>query len=64
MEDNRRESSLRLRRCFECGRLEEQLWSMAYEEIWPVLRRSLKPSAEARRTRQESIEPEKVARRA
>ena len=33
------------RRCvqrrYERNRLEDQFWTMAYEEIWPVVRRSL-----------------------
>lgn len=29
-----------VRRCHEACRLEEQLWSLVFEELWPVVRRS------------------------
>jgi len=64
MEDNRRGSARPLQRCCEGHRLEEQLWSIAYDQIWPVLRRSLNVSVEARRTRRGKIGTKKVARRA
>jgi hypothetical protein len=64
MEDNRTGSARPLQRCFEGHRLEEQLWSIAYEQIWPVLRKSLNVSVEARRTRRGKTGTKKVARRA
>ncbi len=30
-----------VQRGYERNRLEDQFWTMAYEEIWPVVRRSL-----------------------
>ena len=29
-----------VRRCHEVCRLEEQLWTLVFEELWPVVRRS------------------------
>ena len=31
----------KLRRCYECNRLEDQLWNAAYQQIWPLVRRRL-----------------------
>ena len=31
----------RVRRCFEMHRLEEELWALAYEHLWPQLRRAV-----------------------
>jgi hypothetical protein len=64
MEDNRKASERTLRRRFEGNRLEEQLWSMAYEQIWPVIRRSLKRRVEQRLRCQGASTRENVARRA
>jgi hypothetical protein len=40
---------------FEPSRLQEQLWNLAYERVWPVFRKSLKeaksPSGSKQRTR-------------
>ena len=64
MEDNRKASERILLRRFECHRLEEQLWTTAYEQLWPVIRRSLKQSL-ARRPRCQSADgSEHLARRA
>ena len=41
MDDNRRARECKLRRCYECSRLEDELWKAAYEQIWPLVRRSL-----------------------
>lgn len=30
-----------MRRQFEWNRLEEAVWAMAYEEVWPIVRRAL-----------------------
>jgi hypothetical protein len=46
MEGKRKSPNAReLRRCYHCNRYEEELWALAYGEIWPVIRRS--PSEEA-----------------
>ena len=52
MEGSRKPRKLRescVRRQFEANRLEELVWAMAYEEVWPIVRRALrdrtKPSA-------------------
>jgi hypothetical protein len=44
MEGNRKAPVRALQRAFECNRLEEQLWATAYEQVWPLLHRSLKRS--------------------
>ena len=41
MEGNRKKRDLSVRRCFEGNRLEEEIWAVAYEEVWPVVRRVL-----------------------
>jgi hypothetical protein len=41
MEGNRRKRDLPVRRGFEGNRLEEEIWAVAYEEVWPVLWRAL-----------------------
>ena len=64
MEDSLRKPDRTLQRRFEGSRLEEQFWSMAYEEIWPVIRRSLKRSVEQRPPCQGSDTRENLARRA
>ena len=33
------------RRCHETSRLEEQLWSLVFEQLWPVVTRSTQRSA-------------------
>lgn len=38
MADDRKTQDRFLYRCYECHRLEEQLWSLAYEQVWPVIR--------------------------
>ena len=53
-----------LQRHFECSRLEDQLWAMAYEQIWPVVRKSLKRSAGPGRQVQEPSSDAYIARRA
>lgn len=54
MDDNQRRKERRLTRCYECNRLEDEFWNMAYEQIWPLVRRSLArrqsaPSSASRR---------------
>ena len=41
MEDNRKTRECKLKRCYECTRLQDELWNMAYEQVWPLVRRSL-----------------------
>ncbi len=64
MEENRTAAERTLQRRFEMNRLEEQLWSMAYEHVWPVIRRSLKQSVEEGLRCQGSGTRENIARRA
>lgn len=33
----------RVTRCYQANRIEDQLWALAYEQIWPLLRRRLNP---------------------
>lgn len=39
MEGKRKRAGRALRRSHECSRLQEQLWTRAFEEIWPLIRR-------------------------
>jgi hypothetical protein len=48
MEDRRRRQRT-LQRRFEGNRLEDQLWTMAYEVVCPVIRRSTKREQEGSR---------------
>ncbi len=41
MEGERGTGERKLMQCYQCNRLEDQLWAMAYEQIWPVVRRRL-----------------------
>jgi hypothetical protein len=41
MEGKRKTRARRLKRCYQCSRLEDQLWAMAYEQVWPLVRRAL-----------------------
>ena len=42
MEDNRKSSRVRkLQRCYQCNRFEEELWALAYSEVWPLIRKAL-----------------------
>jgi hypothetical protein len=34
----------RISRSCEKSRLEEEVWALAYEQVWPLLRRALKQS--------------------
>jgi hypothetical protein len=45
MEDGRRRQRV-LQRRFECNRLEEQLWTRAYDEVCPVIRQSTRRGQE------------------
>lgn len=41
MEDNQKARECKLKRCYECNRLQDELWNMAYEQVWPSVRRAL-----------------------
>ena len=41
MEDVLKSRNRTLDRCYQCCRFEEELWSMAYECVWPVIRKAL-----------------------
>ena len=65
MEGNRKSHGRTLQRRYACTRLEEQLWTAAYEQIWPIFRRSLQRATEqAQRGTQRSEGKTKMARRA
>lgn len=38
------------RRCYECSRVEEELWKLAYERLFPPVRRGIKPEQSAHPT--------------
>ena len=64
MEEKRKAPERNLQRQFECSRLEDQLWVTAYEQIWPVVRESLKRSAGPGRQAQEPGGETYIVRRA
>jgi hypothetical protein len=39
MEGNPKCDERRLRRCYQCNRLEEELLAMVYGEVWPLIRK-------------------------
>jgi hypothetical protein len=64
MGDNLRAAARALQHGYERNRFEEQLWTMAYEYIWPLRRRSLKPRATAQHPPAPDAAPRRCARRA
>jgi hypothetical protein len=62
MEENRRTREPTLHRSCERNRLEDQLWTMAYELVWPVIRRSVRGSIQERPYEQKLDVQELVAR--
>ena len=66
MEDGPKPRERRLNRSYQCSRFEEQLWSMAYECVWPVIRRTPTEcrAEEHLQEDQETAVETKVARRA
>lgn len=63
MEDNRKRDERRLRRCYQCNRLEEELLAMAYGEVWPLIRRVLtvqQPSDSADQRRSDFVSKQKI----
>ena len=41
MEDSSGRKERSLKRCYQCSRMQEQLWDQAYEQIWPLVRKRL-----------------------
>jgi hypothetical protein len=64
MEDNRQGSERALERSFETNRSEEQLWAMAYQQVWPVIRRRCRRQAELGQQRAQTGAGQPIARRA
>jgi hypothetical protein len=54
MADDRRTRDRRVQRSCECHRLEDQLWSLAYQQLWPVIRKQ--PKAKGTPTNQRHCE--------
>jgi hypothetical protein len=46
MEDDGKVNQRRMMRCYECNRLEDEVWALAYEQVWPVVRKSLKDQSQ------------------
>lgn len=64
MEGKQRTRERRWKRCCQCSRLEDDLWAMAYEQVWPLGRRTL---AEGHRNSERFADQDygnRVARRA
>ena len=58
MEDRGNSGARRLCRCYQCHRLEEQLWALAYEQVGPVIRRTwTKPQAPGGADRRVGLHP-------
>lgn len=49
MEGKRNSEGRRISRCHEANRLEEQLWALAYEQVWPLIRRAVTENRRALR---------------
>jgi hypothetical protein len=65
MEDNHLVAERSVQRRFEAHRLEDQLWALAYEQVWPLLRRSLSSARRAPQPQGQEIETiYPIARRA
>jgi hypothetical protein len=65
MADDRKMRERPVQRAFECHRLEEQLWSMAYQQLRPVIRRKIQASdgkTKQRHYGQSRISPKKARR--
>jgi len=53
MAGNRKAREYQVKRCYQCSRQEEELWNLAYDQIWPWIRESLaREQAEQQRVRQ------------
>ena len=46
MEGNPKPKERPLARSYETHRLEERLWTAAYEQIWPIVRAKIRPQVE------------------
>jgi hypothetical protein len=55
MEGNLKKRNLPVRRGFEGNRLEEEIWAVAYEEVWPVIRRPLRQNQCEQLRREEEL---------
>jgi hypothetical protein len=65
MADDRKTRDRPVQRSFECHRLQEQLWSMAYQRLLPVIRRKTQASGaktKQRRYGQSRVSPKKARR--
>jgi hypothetical protein len=65
MADDRKIRDHPVQRSFECHRLEEQLWSLAYQQLRPVIRRKTRASGAKTKQRfygQSPISPQKARR--
>jgi hypothetical protein len=58
MADDRKTRDRPLQRSFERHRVEEQLWSLAYQQVWPVIRK--KPKASGAKTKHRLYEPSRA----
>ena len=61
MEDEQKRRECRPKRCYQCCRVEEELWKSAYEELWPVVRTQLKRRTEESKESQTSYKLAKGA---
>ena len=64
MEGRQRTGERELKHCCQCYRLEDELWAMAYEQIWPVARRPLVAERPKSGRLAEKGKANRVARRA
>jgi hypothetical protein len=64
MEGKRKAGHRSLRRCYQGSRLEDQLWAMAYEHVWPLVCRAAMEGRPGKKPlgRDDTAEP--LARRA
>lgn len=53
MEGDRKSEERRCQRCYECSRVEEELWALAYERVWPLARRPIETQEHAEPTASE-----------
>ena len=47
MEGGQERRECRPKRCYQCNRLEDQLWETAYDRVWPIVRVVMKERLEA-----------------
>jgi hypothetical protein len=58
MDGPRKSRRLRITRRHETNRLEDQVWALAYEQIWPVIRQALNGKRSHRETESEQAASE------